>query len=230
MTGCERAARVVIFAARRTGSSLLVQVLRAHPQVLMHGELLHVRDLADPEDGYAGRELPDDAIFNVRRAQPLRLLRHVQCHPEGHAAVGLKIFRDHTRPVNWPVLTHWCTTCIILKRADVHAQYRSLMLARTTGRWKGRSESAGQSDAHVSIMQGFAAWRRNQEVWYQEVERQLSNRGRNASVVRLVFEDHLAGGRAPRTNLTALWRALHSRTRGVVASLPNTASRRHRTS
>ena len=124
-SACDAAppARVVIFAARRTGSSMLVELLRAHPQMLMHGELFHVRmeELRGP-DGYVGRTLPDDETFERRRREPAKLLRHLQCHADGRAAVGLKVFRDHTRPDRWPVLTEWCTVCVVLRRADVRAR------------------------------------------------------------------------------------------------------------
>ena len=140
--------RLIIFAARRTGSSLLVSRLRKHRQVLMHGELFHVADIRDPDDGYAGQWYPPETIFNVRRREPHRLLNFVECHAEGRQVVGLKVFRDHLRPVNWAKLINWCDVCIILRREDVYAQYRSLLTARKTGRWKGRTSTPPTSWAN----------------------------------------------------------------------------------
>ena len=113
------ATRLVLFAARRTGSSLFVNLLRRHPKILMHGELFHVREITDPDDGYAGRgKLPPADTFNVRRAQPQHLLRFVGCHAEGRSVVGLKIFRDHLRPSNWWRVTGWCDVCVVLQRDE----------------------------------------------------------------------------------------------------------------
>ena len=198
------AARLVVFAARRTGSSLLVEELRAHPAVLMHGELFHVRELTDRADGYAGKRLPPENLFETRRAHPTALLRWVGCHAEGKRVVGLKLFRDHLRPTNWPRLAQWCDVCVLLRREDVRAQYRSLMWARRTGRWKGRSARAPY--ANLSLDDGYREWSGNQAHWYRALESMLSERGSNASVVHLTFERHLAGVGGP--DLQPLWRAL----------------------
>ena len=141
---CKSAARIVVFAGRRTGSSLLLNQLRAHPEILMHGELFHVKSLREPEDGYVGRKpilcsrrsnaiasvqtqpacrplgcvllphmaglFPCQHVFERRRRDPLPILRYVQCHHEGHRAVGLKVFRDHTRRPGWSVLLR-CVSC-----------------------------------------------------------------------------------------------------------------------
>lgn len=72
----------------------------------------------------------------MRRARPQRLLRFIACHPEGRSVVGLKIFRDHLRPINWHKVISWCDVCVVLRREDVSAQYESLLRARRTGIWK----------------------------------------------------------------------------------------------
>ena len=98
---------------------MFVNMLRKHPQILMHGEIFHVREITDKDDGYAGSgKLPPEDAFEVRRAQPQHLLNFVECHSEGRSVVGLKIFRDHLRPHNWVRLTSWCDVCIILQRKE----------------------------------------------------------------------------------------------------------------
>ena len=205
---CTSAERVVIFAARRTGSSLLLTLMREHPDVLMHGELYHVKQLDDPQDGYVGRGAqPCGYVFDRRRRDPLPLLRFVQCHGEGHRAVGLKVFRDHTKRHNWAVLTEWCTVCVILARDDVEAQYRSLVAARQSGRWKGKStEQQQQAAANASLDDGYKPWRANQDVWYRVVAQQLRRRSSEARMVALTYETHLASPSGP--DLSPLWRAL----------------------
>ena len=204
---CDAPARLVIFGARRTGSSLLVNLLRAQRNILMHGELFHVRfEDIDGTDGYAGVQRPHDDLLEARRSSPERLLRHVQCHAEGHTVVGLKVFRDHMRPNNWHMLTHWCSICVVLQRDDVAEQYRSLMYARSTGRWKGRTNR--RAFANLTLDAAFDSWRDNTRRWYDFVEAQLARRGANASVVKLSFERDLKGAAMEPARLAPLWRAL----------------------
>jgi hypothetical protein len=108
-----------------------------------------VRELTDPDDGYAGQHLPPEEIFSVRRARPQRLLHFIACHPEGRSVVGFKIFRDHLRPINWHKVISWCDVCVVLHREDVAAQYESLLRARRTGIWKSwkATPSAGNATA-----------------------------------------------------------------------------------
>ena len=74
--------RLVVLSGPRTGSSLLVAMLRAHRrQILMHGEPFHQYDLRKSDkDGFDGDvEVPDD-VFAARRSEPLRLLDHMAAH------------------------------------------------------------------------------------------------------------------------------------------------------
>ena len=91
----------------------------------MHGELFHVTDIRDPIDGWAPQaedeQPPSEAVFEARRRRPLAMLDYVQCHSGHHRIVGLKVFRDHLRPHNWPVLTRWCDVCLVLRRRDTRA-------------------------------------------------------------------------------------------------------------
>ena len=209
---CVSPIRLLIFAARRTGSSYLVDLLRRHPSILMHGELFHTPNVRDAEDGYAGREYPPEAVFNVRRKNPAGLLRYVQCHAEGHRVVGLKVFRDHVRTTNWHHLTAWCTVCVVLKRDDVNAQHRSLLVAQRTGRWKGPTSRAITVPSNRSG--DFDGWKWNQDLWYRTVSERLAKRALsqrlarrdNISVVPLRFETHLVGKGGP--DLSPLWKAL----------------------
>ena len=205
-TGEVAPVRVVVFGARRSGSSLLVKLLRAQPGILMHGELLHVRDLRDPDDGWAGDgPSPPAEVFNVRRARPGLLLDFVQCHAHGHHVVGFKIFHDHTRPWNWKQIADWCDVCVILRREDQLAQYKSYLLARETGRWKGRSRvhSAEVIDPRNATFVDFK-WKRNH--WYRTVD-DLLKRRQGISVVHLSFEAHLMKRTGPDISdlLGALW-------------------------
>ena len=210
--------RLVLFGARRTGSSLLVSILRTQAAVMMHGEIFHTTDIRDPVDGWAGAEVPSARVFDHRRRLPLPMLWHAECHSEGRAVVGLKVFRDHLRPANWPKLTSWCDVCVVLRRRDVNAQFRSLVRARRTGRWKGRSTASGSPsdgspprDLGTTDDEQYRAWAHNQAKWYQEIGQQLAARGADGTsraprVVQLTFEDHLVGRNG--SALDELWQAL----------------------
>jgi len=224
--------RTIVFAARRTGSSLLVNLLRSHPQVLMHGELYHVTDINDPVDGWArggsGAPPPNARVFDQRRRNPEPMLRHVQCHNGGRSVVGLKVFRDHLRPHNWPVLTGWCDVCILLRRRDTHAQYRSLAIARRTGKWKSHVSSvASGSPANASVVAldgtEYGMWANNNQAWYRTVAEQLAARRLEASsaptIVELTLEDDLRPPGDQKPRLEKLWRALRlgpSTTGGII--------------
>ena len=201
--------RLVIFGARRTGSSFLVRTLRAHPQVLMHGELYHVTNIHDPADGWApGVHVtpPSQRVFDHRRMNPLPMLQHVQCRAGGRRVVGLKVFRDHLRPENWPVLTQWCDVCVILRRRDTLAQYRSLIVARRTGNWKAHSDARNASVARSDA--NYRAWLRNQEKWYRSLSKQLVARQPTPAVVELTLEDHIRPFRGEYPEFDVLWKAL----------------------
>ena len=185
----------------------------------MHGEVFHITNMSDPLDGWAaGATPPGRAVIKERRRNPMALLRHAQCHAgAGASVVGLKVFHDHLRSHNWYALTGWCDVCVLLRRHDVAAQYRSLLRARATGQWKGRIANASaldQSRELKDLRQGYTEknHRRNMGTWYRTVSAQLAARRDAPSatarpvVVELSFEDDVAGLGGPR--LGALWKAL----------------------
>ena len=210
--------KLVLFAARRTGSSWLADILRKHPQVLMHGEIFHIQleRADDPEDGFQGGVIPRDDVLLGRRRKPLDLLRFVECHRVGRRFVGFKFFRDHLRPTSWHHVMDWCDICVILRREDVRAQYASLLRARATGEWKGRSASrttaavANVSTQDCGGTDCFHAWQQNQAGWYKALDSHLDRAARlspSKKVVRITYEHHLAN-RARRPELAHLWHAL----------------------
>lgn len=226
--------RLVVFAARRTGSSWLAEMLRRHPQVLMHGEIFHIQleNARDREDGFVGSAMPEDKVFLARRRQPQGLLDFVACNADGRRVVGFKIFRDHLRPTSWHLVMNWCNVCVILRRHDVRAQYGSLLRARASGQWKGitsqrahaasggggsaiaihsnSSSSSSSSSRRRGEDDGFSAWRKNQAGWYQTVTSQLGRAARSTPskvVLEFTYEQHLAK-RGGGPQLSPLWRAL----------------------
>lgn len=129
-------------------------------------QIFHVREITDPDDGYAGKILPPEDVFNVRRPQPQHLLNFIAHHAEGRTVVGLKIFRDHLRPINWHKVIGWCDVCVVLRREDTRAQYRSLLRARRTGKWKSWKAKTARSVDGSEPIGGESSIRNTSDVMY----------------------------------------------------------------
>ena len=126
--------RLVVLAGPRTGSSLLVAMLRAHRrQILMHGEPFHEQDLRGTEkDGFdGGVEVPDE-IFRRRHATPAVLLDHVAANHRGREVVGFKLFQKHLATAQLPDLLKWATHLVWLRRSNALAQSRPPGAATST--------------------------------------------------------------------------------------------------
>ena len=71
---------------------LLVEMLRTHEQILMHGEPFHRSDLrGSAKDGFAGNVSVGDGAFARRRSAPLGLLEEIASKAAGRRVVGLPL-------------------------------------------------------------------------------------------------------------------------------------------
>lgn len=84
----------MICCPARSGSTLLVHLLRSHPQVLSHGEILgkKITGLSGPLGRQFGKD-PDamKRLEAIRHARPETYLYSYILHPHGHQAVGFKL-------------------------------------------------------------------------------------------------------------------------------------------
>ena len=127
--------RLVIISGPRTGSSLLIQMLRAHDQVLMHGEPFHEFDVrGSKKDGFDGGIKIEDAIYEQRHSDPQKLLEAITATATKEL-VGFKLFRKHVPSHKLGEVLQWATHVIWLTREDRLAQYVSICLALKSGSW-----------------------------------------------------------------------------------------------
>ena len=123
--------RFVISGQGRTGSKLLVELLRSHPDIHCDGEVLN---------GFYWNKLTRRLMLPLCRYHPLPLFRRNARHSRS-MAYGFKLFNDH---IHWPhqVLASlhgegW--RIIHIQRRDLVAQTISGEVARQTRRWHRHS-------------------------------------------------------------------------------------------
>ena len=127
--------RLVIISGPRTGSSLLIQMLRAHDQVLMHGEPFHEFDVrGSKKDGFDGGITIEDSVYEQRHSDPQKLLEAITATATKEL-VGFKLFRKHVPSHKLGDVLQWATHVIWLTREDRLAQYVSICLALKSGSW-----------------------------------------------------------------------------------------------
>jgi LPS sulfotransferase NodH len=127
--------RLVIISGPRTGSSLLIQMLRAHDQVLMHGEPFHEFDVrGSKKDGFDGGIKIEDSVYEERHSDPQKLLEAITATATKEL-VGFKLFRKHVPSHKLGEVLQWATHVIWLTREDRLAQYVSICLALKSGSW-----------------------------------------------------------------------------------------------
>ena len=133
--------KFVIVGAARTGSTLLVDLLNAHSQVLAFGELFRTPE----EIGWDVRPFityQSPRVIDLYRADPVAFLERsvFRRWPANYAAVGFKLFYYHARqPPQSAVWDHLARDRSIrilhIKRRNLLAQYLSLLIAHKTDVW-----------------------------------------------------------------------------------------------
>jgi LPS sulfotransferase NodH len=141
LTGSSHYRRFVIVGTARTGSTLLINLLNAHSQVLAFGELFR-----SPEG--IGWDVPPFLTYQsakllaLYRADPQRFL-HTSVFrrwPQSYAAVGFKLFYYHARNAPYSAIWEYLAQnpdiyILHIKRRNILEQYLSLKLARVTEVW-----------------------------------------------------------------------------------------------
>lgn len=133
--------RFVVVGVARTGSTLLLDLLNAHAQVVAFGELFR----GDGEigwDRWPFRTHQSARLLRLHASEPLEFLETAVFRrwPRTIAAVGFKLFYYHARAGRqtavWDYLRSDPDLAIIhLKRANILEQYLSLRLAHATNVW-----------------------------------------------------------------------------------------------
>jgi LPS sulfotransferase NodH len=141
ISGTSRYRKFVIVGTARTGSTLLINLLKSHSQVRVFGELFRSTDTIGWDvKPYATFQSPD--VVSLYRVDPVAFLEsHVFCRwPRPCSAVGFKLFYYHARTpersVVWDYLAADPEIRILhLRRRNLLAQFYSLRLAHQTNAW-----------------------------------------------------------------------------------------------
>ena len=102
----------------------MIETLRRHKDILMHGEIFHENDLRKSEkDGFDGGLVVGDEYFSKRRTEPRILLEYIGAHSQGRKVVGFKLFSEHLEWQMLPAFLRWSTHVVVLQRTHMLAQY-----------------------------------------------------------------------------------------------------------
>ena len=172
ISGSRNYNRFVIVGIARTGSTMLVSSLNAHPQALAFGELFRTPEAI-------GWDVPPFADFTSKEL--LQLYRNEPCRfletavfgrwPSRKRAVGFKIFYYHARQAPysqvWSYLAQRDDILVLhVKRRNVLAQYLSLKLAHDTSMWHGAPSGPRRAQPLALDVEGCKmhfAWVRSAE-------------------------------------------------------------------
>lgn len=93
-----RDSKFIISCAARSGSTMLVHLLRSHPEVVCHGEVFEPSRIGQLDGNYALRRRLDPAnegrLMAYRSIRPDAFLYDVVFDTQGHRAVGFKFKSD----------------------------------------------------------------------------------------------------------------------------------------
>jgi LPS sulfotransferase NodH len=144
--------KFVVVGVARTGSTLLLNLLNAHPTVIAFGELFR-------GDGAIGWDIPPFVtqqslrLRRVAETQPLEFLENAVFRrwPTEVLAVGFKLFYYHARfglqAMVWDHLRKQPGLAIIhIKRRNILEQYLSLRVAHATNVWSTAKQPDGTAE------------------------------------------------------------------------------------
>ncbi len=172
--------RFVVFGQGRTGSRLLVELLRSHPNIACDDEILNGCNWSAP----ARR-----CILPFWRFYPVPLFRH-RARGSPRRAYGFKLFDDHLyRPGFVLRCLHRLGWRIVhVQRRDLVAQAFSTALARRTSRWHRRSGDSPESPTLRIGVEPFLRILRERERRAARIDRLLAD----LPHLDIVYEDDLA--------------------------------------
>lgn len=144
---------VVVLAAHRTGSHLLINLLNSSGRVFIDGEILNAGKIS-----VFGDDLPfdrKDGLDMLRISDPVRFAKVMMTrshHTDGRQlddirVRGFKLFPEHARQVyDWAIETPQ-VRIIHLHRENLLAEFSSYLAAHRDGRWIG--DGAQEADRKV---------------------------------------------------------------------------------
>jgi LPS sulfotransferase NodH len=135
--------KFVISCAARTGSTMLVHLLRSNPAIVSHGEVFGRGEIGHLQGSYAAKRNDDpavgDALQQYRRKDPKRFLYDVVFDTQDRQVAGFKFKTDEQflrsyRDIRSLLVKDTDVKVIHLVRRDLLSQYIShLVVLRQTG-------------------------------------------------------------------------------------------------
>ena len=189
----DAAMRLIVLSGARTGSSLLIETLRRHADILMHGEIFHENDLRKSEkDGFDGGLKVGDDVFNQRHATPRVLLDFVASHSLGRKVVGFKLFSEHLEWQKLPAFFDWASHVVVLQRTHMLAQYVSICVAQRNNDWVQHDERRRRTEPVALDVGNFESWRHREVAFADEAARAAERLGGRAPrVLKINYEENL---------------------------------------
>jgi LPS sulfotransferase NodH len=184
--------KFVIIGIARTGSTLLINLLNSHSQILAFGELFRYHDTVE-WDVSPFNTYHNPRVNRLYRNDPIAFLdKHVfRRWPREYRAVGFKLFYYHAkkRPHSlvWDYLAGTPSIRILqIKRRNILAQYYSLQLAHKTNVWVN---NAGVSVDDAPSMRLEVEACRKHFAWVRNLEDQCAEFFKDRRIYDVYYED-----------------------------------------
>jgi hypothetical protein len=169
--------RFVIIASPRTGSSHLVSLLGAHPQILCNGNVFHPKHVWV---FWPDEDLPRttrNELRQLRDSDPVALLDRVFAADYGRPHVGFKIFEGQNDAILQRLIADDTVRKIVLYRKNVLANYSSMVVARLTDKFNAaQAEQIGEAPKIKFSPRKFAKFQENYNAFYRKVIGRLNER------------------------------------------------------
>lgn len=122
--------RFCILSLHRSGTSLLVGSLNAHPQIVCHGEIFHKK----PEN-HVRMEWRSQHEIGMRETDAVAFSYSILDETDPDMTVGFKMWRGQQKEACDAMLQDPSIFKIVLERTNILARYASANLAMQTGIW-----------------------------------------------------------------------------------------------
>ncbi|MFQ5529343.1 MAG: sulfotransferase [Gemmatimonadota bacterium] len=133
----------IVLTAPRSGSSMLIQALRAHPRIVSFGELFNRGHIGFNTPGFENR---NRMLQSWRDRHPAEFMQRMvyRGYDESVQAVGFKVFYEHVdRPQLRPLKSYLAQKpelrVIHLRRRNLLRAFLSRTIALRTGVWGAKS-------------------------------------------------------------------------------------------
>lgn len=185
--------RLIVLSGPRTGSSLLIETLRRHESILLHGEIFHEDDLRKSEkDGFDGGLVVGDDVFHARHRDPRVLLDFVGAHGLGRTVVGFKLFSEHLEWQFLPTFLRWSTHVVVLQRTHMLAQYVSICVAQKNNDWVQHERRRSRVEPVAVDVTNFDSWRHREVAFAREARRVAdASAGAAPAILAVNYEEDL---------------------------------------